>query len=257
MSNENIFGEGLEAFQDEIDMKPEKKRGRPSAPKEDYEEKIKKLEETNEILLKTNENLQKMYESTQKQLSAVMDIIAKNNQSTSTKQEGATVKIGCRAFSGACLRNRDETILHLFAAGEEQDIDAEDLRQILKDNSVITARSLFEKGIFYFVDKEEYAKWGIKQRVDLSQEAIVKLVTNTDIDAMIRNVKEITKDKTDVSLTHSLKFIIAQMIIDNKNEPLRNWRYENRIALENYLGNKFDDLITNVGLPNMLRYMHG
>ena len=74
---------------------------------------------------------------------------------TVEKKDGTSVKVGCRAFSGACLRNRDETILHLFAAGEEQDIDVEDLRQIFKDNSVIKARSLFEKGIFYFVDNKQ------------------------------------------------------------------------------------------------------
>ena len=241
MENENIFDEIMQ------EEKPVARKGRPKAKENvddgiDYAEKVKQLEQDNADL--------------KKQLQALMSAIMANGTRVEPKaEEPKTVKVGCRAFSGACLRNKDESIIYYFSAGEERDVDVEDLKMIFKDGAILKNRALFEKGIFYFVDNDQYSKWGISQKVDLSLDAIKAIVTEPDVDVMIRKVKELTKDKTDTNVTHSFKFIIAQMMVDNEKEPLRSWRYENRVALENYLGNKFDELIANVGLYNIVRQM--
>lgn len=174
-----------------------------------------------------------------------------NFANNSLKKEN--VKIGCRAFSGITLSTRDESIQYSFEVGDEKDIPIDDLKQLLKENGTRNNKRLFEKGLFYFVDEEDYKTFGIKPRVDLSIENIKRIVTEPDIDKMIREVKEMTKDKVDWAITHSLKFTIAQMWVDKDNQPLKDWTYANRVALENYFGNKFDDLIAGIGLYNFVK----
>lgn len=164
-----------------------------------------------------------------------------------------SARIGCRAFSGVTLSTGDESIQYSFEVGDEKDIPLDDLKQLLKENGTRNNKRLFEKGLFYFVDPEDYKTFGIKPRVDLSIENIKRVVTEPDIDKMIREVKEMTKDKVDWAITHSLKFTIAQMWVDKENQPLKNWTYANRVALENYFGNKFDDLIAGIGLYNFVK----
>lgn len=163
------------------------------------------------------------------------------------------VRIGCRAFSGIPLSTRDESIQYSFEVGDEKDIPIDDLKQLLKENGTRNNKRLFEKGLLYFVDEDDYKTFGIRPRVDLSIENIKRIVTEPDIDKMIREVKEMTKDKVDWAITHSLKFTIAQMWVDKDNQPLKDWTYANRVALENYFGNKFDDLIAGIGLYNFVK----
>lgn len=257
MANEKKY-ESEDIFETETQDKPVAKRGRPKANVEQRKnDDIAKYAEENNELRKENAQMKKEVCDLKDQMSKVLELLAIRNTKEEKKEQG-TVKIGCRSLAGSCLRNKDESIIYEFRVGEERDVDVEDLKQIFKDGApILKNRALFEKGIFYFVDEKEYQKWGIKKRVDLSWDTIRKLVTMPDANEMIRKIKDITRDKTDLAITHCLKFTVAQMIVDRTTEPLRGWRYENRIALENYLGNKFDDLIANIGLYNLVRRMNG
>ena len=160
--------------------------------------------------------------------------------------------VGCRAFSGAPLVNQDESLNYSFACGEEKEIDISDLKEILKDNGVRKNKILFRDGIFYFKNPEYYDYFGIKNFIDLSDNAIKKIVLTDDVNSMIRKVKEITKDRANYRVTHTLQYKVAQMIVDD-SQPLMGWRYDARKALEDYLGVKFDDLVAYTGLYNILR----
>lgn len=230
----------------------EKKNGgtRGRKPKTENPEYEKIIEEQK----RTIETMQAQMVEMQKQFSSMLAIMNNGgNAQKEEKREKEYVRVGCRTFSGATLCTKDESIQYLFEAGDVKDILAEDMKLIFRDSGLRNNKALFEKGLFYFLDEEDYNTYGIRPRVDLSVENIKRIVTQHDVDKMIREVKEMTKDKADLSIVHSLKFTIAQMWIDKENQPLKNWSYENRVALENYFGNKFDDLIANIGLYNFVK----
>lgn len=204
------------------------------------------------IIEEQNKQIEQMQQQMQ-QMAAMFSMFQNAGAQVGQQKGKENVLVGCRAFSGAVLSTKDESVQYNFEVGEEKEIPYDDLKLILKENGVRNNKRLFEKGLFYFVDEEDYRSFGIKPRVDLSVENIKRIVTEPDIDKMIREVKEITKDKVDWAVTHSLKFTIAQMWVDKENQPLKNWSYENRVALENYFGNKFDDLIAGIGLINFVK----
>ena len=219
----------------------------------DVEKKAKTKTDYAKIIEEQNKQIEAMQQQMQ-QMTAMFAMLQNggfNFANNANKKE--EVRIGCRAFSGITLSTRDESIQYTFEVGDEKDIPIEDMKQLLKENGTRNNKKLFEKGLFYFVDKEDYKTFGITPRVDLSIENIKRIVTEPDIDKMLREVKEITKDKVDWAVTHSLKFTIAQMWVDKETQPLKNWTYANRVALENYFGNKFDDLIASIGLHNFVK----
>lgn len=229
--------------------------------KENKENEVKKetvSRETN--TRKTNEELKKTIETQANEIAdlkeQVASLIALMGKAVSVqqpkKEEEKTAVVGCRAFSGAPLVNQDESLNYSFACGEEKEIDISDLKDLLKDSGVRKNKILFRDGIFYFKDPQYYDYFGIKNVVDLSDNAIKKIVLTDDVNSMIRKVKEITNDRTNFRVTHTLQFKVAQMIIDD-SQPLMGWRYDARKALEDYLGIKFDDLVAYTGLYSILR----
>lgn len=216
------------------------------APRENAQKKL------NEELKKTIEEQAAQIAELQASLKMMMSAYTQTAQVAQQKPQKETVVVGCRAFSGAPLSNQDESVCYTFACGEEKEIDVSDLKDILKDNGLRKNKVLFRDGLFYFKDKSYYDYFGIKNVIDLSDEAIKEIVLTDNVDSMLRKVKEITKDRTNFNVMHTLKFKIAQMIVD-ESQPLLGWRYDSRKALEDYLGNKFDDLVAYTGIYNILR----
>ena len=206
---------------------------------------------TNDELKKTIEKQANEIDSLKEQITALMALMGQNVASKQNSVDKETVVVGCRAFSGAPLANQDESVCYTFSCGEEKAIDISDLKDILKDSGLRKNKFLFRDGIFYFKDEKYYVYFGIKNVVDLSDEAIKAFVLIPDVNAMLRKAKEITKDRTNFNIMHTLKFKIAQMIVDS-SQPLMGWRYDSRKALEDYLGCKFDDLVAYTGIYNIL-----
>lgn len=174
------------------------------------------------------------------------------NAKTETAEEAKEVVVGCRAFSGAALSTSDGTICYIFKGGEEKHIDIEDLKTLLRESGVRNNKTLFADGLFYFIDEKMYKEFRIKRTSDLSKENIIKLLLVDDVDEMLRGIKDFTNNKSKMAVTHTMQFMIAQMLIDESN-PLAFWKYENRKALETYLENRFDDLIAQSGIFNIIR----
>lgn len=189
------------------------------------------------------------------QVQTLIALATKGNEPKEIQEEGNGIEyvtVGCRAFSGASLANKDESICYSFWVGEEKQIDIEDLKEVLKDSGLRRNKIWFEKGLFYFKDEKYYKYFAINKRVDLTWQNIKSIIMTPDIDLMIRKVKDLTKDKKDLAITHTLKYIIAQMLVDPSN-PLLGFSYSSKVALENYFGNKFDELINYAGVYNILR----
>ena len=60
-----------------------------------------------------------------------------------------------------------------------------------------------------------------------------------------------TNNKIDFNILHTFQYQVARLIIDN-DAKLKDWKYENRAALERYINKKFDDLLASMSAVEIL-----
>lgn len=215
--------------------------------KDTKDEEIEILRKENEEKDKKLDELSKNFALMQEQLAKLM---SQPSMPSKSKDDDEDVLIGCRNIYGGCLATNDGRYSYTFTCDEEKYIAAEDLKIILRESGRNT-RGLFEEDVFYFVNPDDYAKFKIKKRIDLSPENIVRILTTKNTHDMIDEINIITNNKVNFSALHSLQFAIVKLLIDKSN-PLADWNYESRVVLERYLGQKFDDLMAAVGALELI-----
>lgn len=215
--------------------------------KENAELKTKLEKQENEFSNKFNQM--------QAQMDALLEIMKgkiSTNNSPKNIQEDEDITVGCRLFAGLGMVNADGTQTIVFRCGEKKYIPYEDLKSFLKENSR-NNKALFANGLLFFYDEENYSRFKIKKIVDLDEQHIIDILTTPDTNQMIGKINELTNNLRKESVLHTLKFMIADMLIRDASK-LKNFTYDNRDALEKYIGVKFDTLISNA---NMYRFIKG
>lgn len=198
---------------------------------------------------KLNE-LSKKFESLQEQLALLMKTA--NQGGTNSNEKEPDVLVGCRNVYTDVLATNDNSIVIKFNGCEEKYVDVDDLKTLLKGGGGRNTRRLFEEDTFYFVNPEDYNRFKIKRRVDLSPENLTRILL-LDSNSMIDEINEITDhmNRNNHAIITNLQFGIVKLLIDKSN-PLKDWKYENRARLEDYLGRKFDDLMAAIGIIDLL-----
>ena len=220
--------------------------------------KIQELNKENAELktkLEKQENeFSNKFKQMQTQMDALLEIMKKvpTNNSQKNIQEDEDIAVGCRLFAGLGMVNADGTQTIVFRCGEKKYIPYEDLKSFLKENSR-NNKALFANGLLFFYDEENYSRFKIKKIVDLDEQHIIDILTTPDTNQMIGKINELTNNLRKESVLHTLKFMIADMLIRDASK-LRNFTYDNRDALEKYIGVKFDTLISNA---NMYKFLKG
>lgn len=207
-------------------------------------EQLKKLnEEKDKEIAELSKNMLNM----QQQLNELMQkMMSKTNDLPNHTEE---VVVGNRSIYGSLLATNDDKIHITFNCNEEKAVDVEDLKTLFKEG-IRDNRLLFEEDTLYFKDPANYARFKIKKKVDLSEENIVRILMLPSHD-MIDEINKLTNSLTNFRITHALQFEIVKLLI-SKDKPLNNWSYDNRNTLENYIGQKFDNLMAAVGAVELL-----
>jgi hypothetical protein len=200
---------------------------------------LKKQAEENDLLRKQLDDMAQSYKNMQLQLQNLL-LTQKNNNVNQTTEQNGSAKVGCRMFNGATLISQGGDISIPIEYNEEVDIEYAELREIFKNP--FGYKSMFRKGILYFVNPQDYARFNIKPEVDLSEEALTKLLNNSNAFAVTDRIKEITKDKKDLASMFTVIYQIASLI-DKKKVDLD---YDIRSALEKYFEVDFKTLINNL-----------
>lgn len=202
-------------------------------------------------LRKENQEKDERFFSLQEQLLALEKKLNQNMNTTynhiSEESYNEDILVGCRAFSPIPLCTSDNRICIIFNGSEEKYISSDDLKELFKITATKNNRSYFENGTFYFVEKSNYDKFKIRVKNDLSKEKVKEIILTTDVNEMIDKVNKISNDLIDRGVLHIFKYTIVELLLDSSN-PLKNWSYENRSTLEDYLKVKFDNLIANSGV---------
>lgn len=210
------------------------------------ESENQKLKQENAEKDATIKLLQENFEKMQQQIEKLM----KGNSQPTDNTEDKEVVVCCRAINGGVLGTADERYIIKFLCDEEKYVDVEDLKTIFRESGSRNVRKLFEEDVFYFKNAEDYSKFKIKKRIDLSRDNIIRILTSP-VTKMIDEVNLLTNNLVDFSVVHNFQFEIVKMLVDPKN-PLRDWKYENRNAMEKYLNRKFDDLMAAIGAIELI-----
>lgn len=219
------------------------------ATKVENKEENKELEK--EVVVNPSESeeiiaLKKQLEEMQKAMMAMMtnNMVAQNSMANNSEED--EVVIGCRVLQGIGWGNPKDTAGEIrLRFNEEQVVTVADMKKFFRNYSV---KKLFIDGICYFKDKEDYAKFGIKNFVDLSNENLLSILTNGDTNTIVGKIAEITENKKNSNIVNCIIYRICDMIRRNQ----LTWDYYTRKGVEQYLGIEFDrGIMTLTAIDNL------
>lgn len=206
--------------------------------------KDQRIAELEEMLAKQNEQIA--------MLLANMNV--KQNSATAQSTEEDAIVIS-RNFMDTALESSDGSVMISFRTGEPKHVSADDMRLLLKEDARHHNRKFFEQGLFYFENEADYARFKLTKRVDLSAEAVKDILFTENVDEMVRKIDALTNKQQNKSILHIFLYEIVEMLEDSSN-PLRNWSYDSRAKLEDYVGIKLDTLRARAGIFAILREFH-
>ena len=200
--------------------------------------KVEKKEEVKEEVIKKEDNseviaLKQQLEEMKKAMESLMNNKATEPSKIYVKEADNEVIIGCRILQGVGWGDpaKDEGEIRL-RFNEEQTVTVSDMKKFFRQASI---RKLFEDGICYFVNEEDYALFNIRKHIDLSGENLLEILSG-DVNSIIRELDKMTESKKNGSIVNCIVFRICDMI--RKNEL--KWAYYTRKAIEDYFGVEFD-----------------
>ena len=133
--------------------------------------KVEKKEEVKEEVIKKEDNseviaLKQQLEEMKKAMESLMNNKATEPSKIYVKEADNEVIIGCRILQGVGWGDpaKDEGEIRL-RFNEEQTVTVSDMKKFFRQASI---RKLFEDGICYFVNEEDYALFNIRKHIDLS-----------------------------------------------------------------------------------------
>lgn len=212
-------------------------------PKKDEIEEIKENEN------KESEEVNALRAQLEEMKNAMAELMSKQNQNVQVvynKGQEGDVVIGCRVLQGIGWGDPSDISGEIrLRYNEEQSVPVSDMKRFFRKHSI---RKLFEDGLCYFAEPEDYAIFNIKEYRDLSDESLSKILTQSNVNDIINSLDKITTNKKDSGVVNCLIFRICDMI---KNKKL-DWDYYTRKAVENYFGTEFDrGISTLIALDNI------
>lgn len=194
-----------------------------------------------EKILKEKEDSDNKLKELQIQMELLMKQMSMMNQSQPhiSNQDDIDIIVGCRALNGATLISKNGEIEYDLKYKEEREIPFRELKECFKNN-VNNYRDLFKKGVFYFVDKNMYDEFSIKDILDLSEENLIEILLRNEIPF---EDKLYVRGQKDMALYMTVLYIVADLYCQGK---LTQWNYGGRIAFENHYKTKLDDMIRQI-----------
>lgn len=183
-----------------------------------------------EILQKLNEVLA-MNEALMKENRSQREEIESLKKFSNNKN----VEVGCNAVMGVTLASTSGDIQIDVKYGEKITMPSEDIKILLKNNK---NRKLFSECIVYFTDESNYNVFGIRKRIDISNEKIIEIINSNDEKNIYNYLDSCTSRKFELSTTNTLFY---KIVIMNINKEFGIMPYEARKVIEDYFNMKIDD----------------
>lgn len=160
----------------------------------------------------------------------------KMKKGATVKKVAPTIEFGCNLIEGAQIKSPNGDVDVSTKFGEVSSLSAEDITQMLKGSST---RTLFANGFLYFVDESNYERFSVKRKFNINREVIQSLVCSNNTALIEKFFNDVTKNKIDATMIHTIFYTIVVLSID---DDIREMRYETRKFIEEYFyGMKIED----------------
>lgn len=176
------------------------------------------------------------------------------NTATRYPVDEAPVTVVSRFFSDTALESPDHTLNVVLKCAKPTVIDFEDMKELLKETAYHHYKKLFEENLLYFTNEDDYKRFNIKRKIELS-DATIKDILFLPQEQMLEKMNELTGNKRNYNMSNVLIYTIAEMLV-KASKPLKGWDYESRVALETYFSVKFDQIIQMTGMYDIINEMH-
>lgn len=213
-------------------------------------EEIKKVEEVkSEVNNKPSEVelLKAQIEEMKKAMAEMTKKASEPSKSIIVKEAEDEVEIGCRMLQGIGLTSDDGTVYISLSFDDVQSLTINEMKKLFRRAYI---KKLFEDGICYFVDEESYKLFNIRKHKDLSEEALVSLLTSGSVNDIIKELDVITENKRNSNVLNCVIYRICNMI---RKGQLKDWDYYIRKGIESYFGTEFDRGISILNSLDALR----
>lgn len=213
-------------------------------------EEIKKVEEVkSEVNNEPSEVelLKAQIEEMKKAMAEMTKKASEPSKSIIVKEAEDEVEIGCRMLQGIGLTSDDGTVYISLSFDDVQSLTINEMKKLFRRAYI---KRLFEDGICYFVDEESYQLFNIRKHKDLSEEALVSLLTSGSVNDIIKELDVITENKRNSNVLNCVIYRICNMI---RKGQLKDWDYYIRKGIESYFGTEFDRGISILNSLDALR----
>lgn len=203
--------------------------------KNDKEVEIEMKEENKELdLLKEQmEEMKKLMLQLSQENSLLKNAALQAKTNIVLNKEEDEVTIGCRLIQGIGFGSSQDSAGEInLKYGEEKTVTVFDMKKFFRSGNV---KKLFIDGICYFVNLEDYEKFGIKNYLDLSEERLKELFSK-EINDIVGELNKITEDQRNINVVNCLIFRLCEMVKDRKI----NLDYYVRKGIEDYFGYTLD-----------------
>ena len=176
----NISSENDETKEVKTPKRGNAKKKEPKVVQKAKDAKDEELELMKKQLAEVNEML--------KQQSALVEMFKQQAQQANQLQQvaietkadddlGETIMVGCNAVYGVTLTSQKGDVVLQFEYGEEVECDRADLKEVFKKAS---NKKVFEQGLCYFDDDNEYKEFRIKRTFIYDEDEIMNLINGGD-----------------------------------------------------------------------------
>lgn len=225
--------------------------------KEVKTEKIEKIEKVNEDVNKNIEPIEKtpseveilraQLEEMKKAMAEMMNKASVPSQSVVLKEAEDEVEVGCRMLQGIGLNSEDGTVSVDISFNDTQSLTISEIKKLFRRAHI---KKLFEDGVCYFEDEANYQVFNIRSHKDLSNEALISLLTLNNVNDIIRELDILTENKRNSNVLNCVIYRICNMI---RKGQLKDWDYYIRKGIESYFGTEFDRGISVLNSLDALR----
>lgn len=225
----------------------------------DKVEEVKKIEEVEEIKepveikeeTQNNEEVDILKQQIEEMKKAMAELMASKAEIPSSKvvikKEEDEVVIGCRVLQGIGWGSPEDAAGEIrLSYNEEQVVTVSDMKRFFRQAAI---RKLFEDGLCYFAEPENYVLFNIRKHIDLSDENLIKILDKKDANEIIRDLNKLTNEQKNSSIINCIIFRISSMIKEKKLV----WEYFTQASIEKYFGIEFERCIRTLQAVKSLR----
>lgn len=229
----NISSENDETKEVKTPKRGNAKKKEPKVVQKTKDAKDEELELMKKQLAEVNEML--------KQQSALVEMFKQQAQQANQLQQatietkadddlGETIMVGCNAVYGVTLTSQKGDVVLQFEYGEEVECDRADLKEVFKKAS---NKKVFEQGLCYFDDDNEYKEFRIKRTFIYDEDEIMDLINGGDANQIYSWLDGKTKTKTNIDIMHMILYKLADLELDKRLERIP---YASRATIEKFFG---------------------